>query len=353
MLLSAFEGSAEQVLTAKKRELQQTEGIGEVLVDLILKDKEPALRIADRELEFADRYSIEPLAYTDKEYSNLLRNCDDGPIVLYKKGTLNMNVPKVLSIVGTRQPTDFGRDMCDRLVAEIAQRHRDALIVSGLAYGIDITAHRSAMRNGLQTIGVLAHGLDRIYPSQHRNSAAQMVSGSGGLVTEFMSGTRPEASNFKSRNRIIAGMAHGILVVESGEKGGSLLTANFGNCYNRTVMAIPGAPTADKSRGCNRLIKKNKADLVETVEDIELLLGWTPQGAEGKTKPEQRSLFVDIKDEIDRKIYEALQTEDSMTSSLLSQRCGVPIADISSHLFELELSGMVKLMPGNSYKLAR
>lgn len=352
-LISAFGGSAEEVLRANKKELSEVEGIGTTIADVVLSGKSQALARADKELEFIDRYKIDLLAYTDSEYSNMLRQCDDGPIILYTRGTCDMNVPKVLSIVGTREPTDYGRELCDRLVGELAQRHPGTLIVSGLAYGIDITAHRSAIRNGLQTVGVLAHGLDRIYPQQHRNTAAQMANGSGGLVTEFLSGTRPEASNFKSRNRIIAGLAQGILVVESGTKGGSLITAHFGNEYDRDVMAIPGSLYADKSRGCNSLIKCNMAHLVETVEDIEKVLGWTPHDAREKKKPEQGSLFVNIENEIDRKIYDALQAEGSLTSSLLSQRCGVPISDISSHLFELELNGVVKSLPGNSYKLAR
>lgn len=345
--LIAHVGEPQKIFTESTRSLLKIPNIGQLTVD-VLRDTDEVFRRADEEIEFMQRYGIEPVSYIDNpRYPERLLQCDDSPIVLYVKGEVDLNRQKVLSIVGTRQPSEEGKEICERIVADLAANHPDLLIVSGLAYGIDICAHRSAMRSNVATVAVLAHGLDIIYPSAHREAARQLLE-TGALITEYPSQTKPDAPNFVARNRIVAGISAATMVVESGEKGGSLITANMASSYSREVFAVPGSPKHDKSRGCNALIKRNIASLVESAEDIEKELNWTNKNTEKAVQP---SLFAQPANDEEKSIYSALLVENELTASVLSSRCKMPVSKINTLLLGMEFSGLVKSLPGNRYRL--
>ena len=285
--LIAYCGSAEGVFKEKKLHLSKIPGIGVRLAEHI--GSLTNLDAADSEIEFITKHGIEALFYLDDNYPERLRHCEDAPVILYVKGRNLFNRKKVISIVGTRNPTDYGRSQTRELIADIAVNYPDMLIVSGLAYGIDICAHKAALKNNLDTVGVLGHGLSVLYPSAHREVAGQMVD-KGALVTEFRHDEKPESPNFVKRNRIIAGLADATVVIESGEQGGALITADIANSYNRDVFAFPGRVNDNYSIGCNRLIKTNRAALTEKLDDIEYLMGW--QKNEKKSGKGQCESFV-------------------------------------------------------------
>lgn len=304
---------------------------------------------AQRELEFIDKHRITCIGYHDEAYPSRLRECDDAPILLFYRGTAMLNPQRVVSIIGTRKCTDYGREVCDRFIRELAAQCPDVLIVSGLAYGIDVCAHRSALAHGLPTVGVLAHGLDRIYPSVHRNVAAQMAQ-SGGLLTEYVSFTEPERQNFLQRNRIVAGMADAIIVVESAAKGGALVTASIANSYGRDCYAFPGRIDAAASAGCHRLIRHHQAALITSAADFMEAMMWDTPTA---NKPEaiQRTLFPELTDE-ERLIVQHLSAQpEGLHINTLVVETGMPINRLSATLFELELRGLVRPLAGNCYKL--
>lgn len=345
--LVAALGSARNVLFASKQQLTEVDGVGSALSTAIAEGRDAALRVADHELEFMDRYSIEAHTYTSEAYPHRLRTCDDCPIVLYHKGNADLDAQRILSIVGTRRPSPDGREMTERLVIDLSQRFPDLLIVSGLAYGVDIAAHRAALRSNLPTVGVLAHGLDRVYPAQHRDAAAQMV-GQGALVSEFRSGTNPDAPNFVVRNRIVAGLADATLVIESGQKGGSLITAQMARDYGRVVLAVPGSPRNEMAHGCNQMIREGRGALVETIDDITAALDWRPAASGGKAV--QGELFALPANNEEQMLYDALAAEGELSASVLSNKTGLPINVVNSTLMNMEFSGLVKALPGNRYK---
>lgn len=346
--LIAHLGSAEAVFHENVHSLLKIPGVGSALAEGV-SDKSIMKRV-DAELEFIDRYGIEPLAFDDARFPVRLQRCDDSPIVVFTKGNVDFNVPKVLSVVGTRRPTDYGRELCERMISDLAQRHPSLVVVSGLAYGIDVCSHKAALKAGLATVGVVAHGLDTIYPAAHRNVAAQMVE-RGALLTEYMSATRPDAPNFVQRNRIVAGVADATLVMESGRKGGSLITAHLAQGYNRDVMAVPGAPWQETSGGCNDLIKRSVAALVESADDIEYVTGWQPDGAH--QQPLQGRLFAEPATDDERLVYNTLIAEGELTASMLSIKCSMPMAKLNAMLLEMEFSGLVKALPGNAYRAVK
>lgn len=346
--LVGYFGDVRKIFAAKAADLARVPGVGRVLIKS-LREGDVMAR-AEEELKFIERYGIRPMFFTDSDYPVRLANCDDGPTMLYVKGDVELNAAKVLSVVGTRRPTERGKEQCEQMIAELSARHPDLLVVSGLAYGIDVCAHRQSLRSGVPTVGVVAHGLDRVYPSLHRDVAAQMVRSGGGMVTEFMSGTRPEAQNFVKRNRIIAGLADVLLVVESDVDGGSLITAKAAFEYSRDVVAIPGSPADEMSRGCNDLIKRDVARLVESAADIEAVAGWDIADATRASEPVQESLPLEMSDE-ERKIYTVLLAEREMQLGALSVRCEMPIGKINSTLLSLELMGVVKMLPGNACRI--
>ena len=342
--LIAYCGSAQQVFEEKKATLEKVPGIGSVYSDSINKNKTEALQTAEQELKFIEKNEVTPLFFIDEKYPRRLVHCEDGPLLLYSKGNVDFNSEKAISIVGTRRATNYGKDFCEQIIKDL--KPHNPLIISGLAYGIDVCAHKAAVKNRLATVGVLAHGLDRIYPSQHTTIAKEMFE-CGGLSTEFKSGTNPDRENFPKRNRIVAGLSDLTIVVESSKKGGSLITAELANNYNRDVFALPGKLSDSQSEGCNWLIKTNKAALIQSAKDIEYIMGWK---AEKTDKPKQTALFQILT--IEQKIIiEVLTKNEVVAIDEIALQTKLPMSKATTLLLELEFSGIVKSLPGKLYKL--
>ena len=344
--LVAYCGSAENVFRAKRSGLARIPGIGEKIAEYIITNRN--LDVADKEIDFLEKNNISALFYLDEDYPERLKQCEDAPVVLYLRGNTRLNRKKIISIVGTRNPTDYGRNLTRGLVEELAVSYPDLLVVSGLAYGIDICAHKAALRNNLDTIAVLGHGLSRLYPSSHREVAAQ-IAAKGALITEFLHDEKPESVNFVKRNRIIAGLADATLVMESGEQGGALITADIANSYNRDVFAFPGRVTDNYSTGCNRLIKTNRAALIESLADLVYQMGW--QKTDKQPDGFQKSLFVELNDE-ESSLVALLRSNISLTIDQVALHAGLPMSKVSSLLLNLEFKGVVKCLPGKVYKIS-
>jgi len=342
--LIAYCGDAQQVLNEKKQVLEKIPGIGSVYAESIINGRDSALSIAEKEIKFIESNNIFPLFYLDKAYPNRLFHCEDAPVVLYAKGQINFNNPKVVSIVGTRKPTDYGKEFCEKIITQLVPH--DPLIISGLAYGIDIFSHKSALQNKLSTVAVLAHGLDRIYPAQHTSTSQQMLE-SGGLISDYKSGTNPDRENFPKRNRIVAGLSDLTIVIESSKKGGSLITAHIANDYNRDVFALPGRLSDSQSEGCNNLIKSHKAALIQSVKDIEYIMGWE---VDKKRTPSQTQLFVDLNED-EKMITHILAQQGKESIDNLALQAKLPMSKTASLLLALEFNGVVKSLPGKLYKL--
>lgn len=342
--LIAYCGSAEGVFKEKKNKLIKIPGVGRINVKSIL--GQDVLQRAEEEIEFVEKNEITPLFFLDKDYPNRLKHCDDAPVMLYCKGNMNLNNSKILSIVGTRNATYYGQSICEKIIRDLSSQN--ILITSGLAYGIDIYAHRASLKNNLPTVGVVAHGLDRIYPSVHYSTAQKMLE-NGGLITDFLSGTNPDKENFPKRNRIIAGIADAVVVIESAMSGGSLITAEVANGYNRDVFAIPGKCGEEYSSGCNWLIKTNRAMLVESAKDIEQALGWEKK--ETKKKNVQKELFIEL-DSNEKIIIDILSAKEKIDIDNLSAETKMPMSKISALLLTLEFKGMVKSLPGKVYAMS-
>jgi len=338
-------GSAAAVFENRLHLRELIPDISQRLVDML--DCPDAFKRAEKELDFVEKNQITCLTIKDENYPSRLRECDDAPIVLFFKGNADMNRLHVVSMVGTRMATQYGKQFCADFVRDLASLCPDVMIVSGLAYGIDIHSHRAAMDNHLPTIGVLAHGLDRIYPYHHQQTAKEMLS-NGGLLTEFLTGTEPEAYNFVSRNRIVAGMTDATIVVESAIKGGSLVTASLANTYNRDCFAVPGRINDEKSKGCNYLIRDSKASLITNAEDFINAMGWQTPSA----KPDaiQRNLFVDLTEE-EALVVNLLQQRGDLHVNTLTVETNMPIHQLTSLLFGLEMKGVVKALVGGVYHL--
>lgn len=344
--LVAYAGGVEAVFSEKKRGISKIPGIGAGKASLFDKDK--ILEKAARELEIVEKRKIKTRFYLDKDFPVRLRECEDAPILLFCKGDVDFNAQQVLSIVGTRKATDYGRSVTEEIIAYLASNFPDILIVSGLAYGIDILAHRAALKHKLKTIAALGHGLDYIYPAVHRKEAHKIVE-QGALVTEFPSNHKAEPGNFVSRNRIIAGLADATLVVESAEKGGALITADLANSYNRDVFAVPGKAIDHSSRGCNGLIKNNKAALAENGKDIELAMGWTVINSVKKNLIQQRSLFMELSGD-EQSIMQFLAANEIAMLDEICYSLSMPIHKVSSTLLNLEFNGLVRSLPGKQYQ---
>lgn len=302
---------------------------------------------AEREMEFMTRFQIQGLVYGDPDYPCRLRECADAPLVLFFKGKAleTLNRKRIVSMVGTRRCTEYGKDLCRNFLRELSELDKDILIVSGLAYGIDTHAHQNALQNGMETIGVLAHGLDRIYPQSNRGLAGKMVA-QGGLLTEYGSGTNPDAFNFVQRNRIVAGMADCCIVVESNDKGGSLITADLAMGYHRDVFAFPGRVTDTYSKGCNKLIERNAAVMLTSAESFVSQMRWDV------VKPAviQCEMFPELSDD-EQKIVDALNGVESLTVNLLAVQCNLPMGKLVALLMNLEMKGIIKSLVGGAYRL--
>jgi DNA processing protein len=342
--LVAYTGSLEAVFTEKKKALSKVPGIGENIVSFI--DRNLVFPEAEKELKQIEEKNIKFTFYLDQDYPRRLKECEDGPVVLYYKGKNCFNNEKSISIVGTRRSTDYGETMCSKLVQELSVLFPDLVIVSGFAYGIDICAHKAALQRELPTVAVFGHGLDTVYPSSHSKYIKALLE-KGSLVTEFTTGRRPDAGNFVSRNRIIAGLADATIVVESGETGGALITADMAESYNRDVFAFPGRATDTYSKGCNKLIKNNKAALIESASDLIYYMKWD-MGA--KTIPVQQKLFEELPEK-EQLIFNVVKSQDSISLDQLALNLKMPVAAVSSSLLTLEFKGLVKSLPGKMYKV--
>lgn len=312
-----------------------------------LSNWDDALKRAAVEMEFITRHGIRALTLNDDNYPARLRECDDAPLIIYYKGNADLNRQRIVGVVGTRRCTAYGQDLTRRFVSRLRELCPDVLVVSGLAYGIDICAHREALASGLDTVGVLAHGLDTIYPNHHRQTAVEMVS-HGGLLTEYISQTEPFANNFRQRNRIIAGLSDAVLVAESAYKGGALITARIAQDYGRDVFAFPGAVGAPYSEGCNKLIRDNKAALVTSADDMIADMGW--QTASQQPEAVERQLFPDLTAEEQAVVAQLQQTND-LQLNILSVKTNIPIGQLTAILFQLEMKGVVKALAGGTYHL--
>lgn len=343
--LVSYCGSAGEVFKKKRGQLANIPGFGTFHADKILNFKN--FTAADAEIEKCLKHQVEVIFFTDKRYPKKLKHAPDSPTLLYYKGKGDLNNHKTVAIVGTRKSTSYGRDFTEEIVEKL--KAHEALIVSGLAYGIDICAHKAALKNSLDTIGVMASGLDIIYPSMHRSIAFDMLE-HGGLLTEFRIGEKPEAHNFPSRNRIIAGMSDLTIVVEAAEKGGALITAEIANSYNRDVFALPGDIDRKYSRGCNNLIKQNKANLITGIEDLEYIMNWEPR-ADHINSDEKYYDYSALSVE-EKAVVDCLNScREGIVIDELSWKAQVPLNKLASLLLHLEFSGIVKSLPGKKYRL--
>jgi DNA processing protein len=337
-------GSAESVINANPKEIEEIPGARKVLWKAIHENKELALKRAEKEILFITKHNIKALFYQDEDYPSRLKQCDDSPYLLYYKGKAKLDTGKIIAVVGSRKSTEYGRSVTHNLIKDL--KEYNILVISGLALGIDIEAHRSSLEYGLDTVGVLAHGLDRIYPSVHRDSAEKMLE-RGGLLSEFMSETNPDRENFPKRNRIVAGLADATIVIESGEKGGSLISADIAHSYGREVLAYPGRTIDKYSVGCNRLIKSQKAIMMENAEDLIKHMDW----GEGK-KEKQLKLQMNQFTNPEQKILNLIAEVSSIHIDTLSSLSELPLPVLKNHLFQLEMKGIIKMVPGNRIQLA-
>ncbi len=339
-------GSAEAIFTEKPSSLEKIPGIGRTLIAEI--KQADVLKKAEKELDFINKNNISSFFLTDEDYPPRLRECGDAPLLFYFKGKADLNVRRVISIVGTRKVTEYGKDLTEKLISDLAAVFPDLLIISGLAYGVDIISHRNALKFDLPTVAVLAHGLDRIYPPVHRSTAIEMLS-KGGLLTDFPSGTKPDKPNFIKRNRIIAGLADATVVIESAERGGSLVTADIAFSYGRDVYAFPGKISDIHSQGCNKIIRQNKAGLITSADDLITSLCWDTQIKQQEKLQQIQLLFSD--NEENNRILHILRERKEMHINDLAIEMDLPVYKLSTMLLELEMDGYIKAVPGSSYRL--
>lgn len=343
--LVAYCGGVDELFSDKqiRKKLDKVPGIGDKLIGYIT-DKS-ILPKAEMELEYIRKHEVRILFYLDDDYPKRLRNCEDAPVLLYTKGNADLDAPRTVSIVGTRQPTEHGKRTCEQLVEALVPT--GATVISGLAYGIDITAHRAALKCKLPTVASVAHGLDKLYPGEHAATARQMLE-HGALVSELPSGSPFAPGNFPARNRIIAGLGDCTIVIESGPTGGSLITADIANSYDRDVMAFPGRATDTRSEGCNALIKQNKAALITGAEDLIKTMGWEEKREKA---PKQSALFVQLSPE-EQELVEVLKTKGKVEMDTLCLQTRMTQGKVAALLLNMEFNGVVKSLPGKVYALA-
>jgi DNA processing protein len=341
--LVSYCGSADKVFTTPKGKLRNIPGIGKVIADSINSKK--SFHLAELEMQKAEKEKVRLLFYIDRDYPSRLKQIEDSPTLLYVKGNINFENPKVVAVVGTRMATNYGRQCVDELIAQLVPH--GALIISGLAYGIDIRAHKQAVKHQLSTVAVMGSGMDVVYPAAHRETARKMEA-LGGVITENPFGTKPDAHNFPARNRIIAGLCDALVVVEAAEKGGALITADIANSYNKDVFAFPGNIGQSYSEGCNNLIKSNNAYLITSCKDLEFLMNWD---LTSPTKPHLPNL-EEFEPNEQAVIQTLLQNNHQLMIDELSWRCGLSVGQLASVLLGLEFKGKVVSLPGKIFKLA-
>ncbi|MEO6539161.1 MAG: DNA-processing protein DprA [Ferruginibacter sp.] len=337
-------GEAGAVFKAPRKQLENIDGIGTIRATSIKSFHDFSL--CEKEIAFIEKFKIAPLFITDVKYPQRLLNCYDSPSLLYYRGNADLNTNKVISVVGTRNHSEYGKQVCEKLVADL--KDENILIVSGLAFGIDTIGHKAAIKNDLFTVAVLAHGLDRIYPTQNKSLAKQMTA-QGGLITDFKSGTKPDKQNFPKRNRIVAGLCDAIVVIESSKKGGSLITAELGNSYNKDVFALPGRAGDIKSEGCNYLIKNNKASLITNAEDLLDFMNWAPKLKPAQKK--QRELFIELTPN-EKIIIDILNQQEAIQIDELYFKSNLSSSEVAQALLMLEMQAIILSLPGKVYKLA-
>ena len=340
-LLEHF-GDAEKIFKAPKSNLENIEGIGTIAANAIKHFND--FKICETEIEFIEKSKITALFITDDNYPKRLLNSYDSPTMLYYKGNADLNCSKIISVVGTRTNSDYGKNICEKIVEDLAEQN--VLVLSGLAFGIDSIAHKAALKNKLKTVGVMAHGLDKIYPAQNKLLAQEMLQ-HGGLLTDFMSGTNPDRQNFPRRNRIVAGMCDALVVIESSAKGGSLITAELANGYNKDVFAIPGRVNDSRSEGCNYLIKNNKALLITSADDLMHIMNWKETTKKVK---KQRELFIELTAD-EKIIVEILQQQENIQIDELYFKSSLSSSAVAQALLMLEMQGVVACLPGKVFKL--
>ena len=340
--LISYCGGISAVFQAKKRELLKIPGVGKTIVANL--SSKNVLVEAEKELAFIEKNGIQPLFFLDQDYPHRLKNFPDSPILLYFKGNADINSQRIISIVGTRTPTVRGKAICEEIIEGLLPYN--VLIVSGLAYGVDVLAHQKCVDLNIPTVGVLGHGLSRIYPQKHTKIAQQMTE-VGGLLTEFSSHVEIEREHFPMRNRIIAGMCDALIVIETAEKGGSMISAHMANNYNKDVFAVPGRLNDKFSQGCNHLIKTHKASLIESAEDIAYIMRWDKKSSE---KIVQKSLFVELTEK-EQQIVDLLKEVEDLSIDKLSQKTKLNSSKMAELMLDLEFKGLVKTLPGKRYVL--
>lgn len=345
-------GSAKEIVSQYKNLKDVAPNIPQRVLEM-LAEHDRLQEMADREMEWMQRNGVEALCLNDVKYPRRLTETCDPPLVLFYKGTANIDAPHTINIVGTRHITTYGADMVRRLVNDMAQLVPDALIVSGLAYGVDIRAHREALDRGMNTVAVLAHGLDTIYPQYHRDTANRMLR-QGGLITEFLTHTNPDKMNFVRRNRITAGLCDATVLVESAAKGGGLITTRIARDYSRDVFAVPGPVGAPYSEGCNNLIRDCCAQLITSAEDIVNALGWQKGKMVAKARQQgiERQLFPELNAE-EQAIVNCLTAKNDLPANIICVKTMIPVGKVSALLLDLEMKGIVKLMAGGIYHLLK
>lgn len=341
----AYCGGAEEVFKTSKQKLLKIPGVGEKAAESVAHPAE-AFKRAEAELLFTEKNNVKALFFTDKAYPKRLSLCEDSPVLLFYKGNADLNNTRIINIVGTRKATDYGKDICNKLIEDL--KSFGVIVISGLAYGIDFTAHKACLKHHIPTIGILGHGLDRLYPSQHIAVAEKMLE-CGGLLTEFPSGTTPDRENFPKRNRIIAGMSDATIVIEASIKGGALITAEIANSYNRDVFAFPGRIGDEFSEGCNFLIRNNKAVLITGTADLSYVLGWLND--KGKVKEKQQLLFpinLSVDEEL---IFSHVKIAGQIGIDDLAIQTKLPVSMLAMNLLSLEMKGFIRCLPGKTYSL--
>ena len=318
-----------------------------------LANTDEARKRAEVEMDYDQRYGIQPLCMNDDRYPQRLKECDDAPLVLFYQGNANLNQQRVINIVGTRRCTTYGEDLIRRFITDLKQLSPRVLIVSGLAYGVDINAHRQALANGYETVAVLAHGLDDLYPSRHRETAQRMT-GQGGLLTEFLTQTNADKINFVRRNRIVAGMSDACILIESAAKGGGLITTDISQAYGREVFAFPGRIGDPCSEGCNNLIRKNGAGLITCAADFVNDMGWQDDTTLMRAKQQgiERSLFPTLSAE-EQAVVNVLSRNNDLQINVLSVQANIAIGRLTALLFQLEMKGVIKTLAGGMYHLLK
>lgn len=338
-----YSGSAEKVFQTPKGKLLRIPGVGEVTAEAIKTGK--TFSSAEKELKKAEKENVQLIFFNDKNYPSRLKQVDDAPSLIYTKGIIDFENPKTIGIVGTRKATQYGRERVEEFIKDLVPHQ--PLIVSGLAYGIDIHAHKHSIKNNLATIGVMGSGMDNIYPASHKDIAKQMMA-NGGIVTEHRFGTKPDAHNFPARNRIVAALSDAVVIVEAAEKGGALITAEIANSYNKDVFAFPGNIGQSHSEGCNNLIKSNRAHLITGLKDLEYITGWTLGKAPAKKEIVSLESFEPAEQTVLRTLLE--NSNKQLMIDDLSWKSNIPISQLASILLSLEFKGVVSSLPGKVYK---